>query len=158
MESDTTENFFQACFESSTQTSITARNADVVTSEPHPYAWQACNQNSGSTHCSANATREWQLLGHCCPNGSSWSHYESFKQRLQLLCYQPYGAWSLVCARKSDLTRLAKVTSIMSAHSHNSVDPWVFVAMPLQYAITPGGSERLYDHIIPLNPEGGMIW
>ena len=35
-ESDTTENFFQGRLESSTQILTTARNAEVVTLEPHP--------------------------------------------------------------------------------------------------------------------------
>ena len=44
-ESDTTENNFNACFYSRL---VMARNADVVTLEPHPYV-----QNVGSTHRSA---------------------------------------------------------------------------------------------------------
>lgn len=53
----------------STQTLAMARNANVVTSEPHPYV-----QNVGSTHHSTIqlfAAREWQPLAHCRSNGSS---------------------------------------------------------------------------------------
>ena len=48
-ESDMTENFFHDCSKS-----LTSRNADIVSSEPHPNAHITCNKNIGSTHCLVN--------------------------------------------------------------------------------------------------------